>query len=250
MNEELFSGKADVYKKYRSEYPDIFLDYLYSDLGFSPQSIIADIGAGTGMLSKCLLQRGSRLIFVEPNEDMFNAAKAEFGQNERCVFIKAPAEETTIPSTSVDFVTAARSFHWFDSERFKTECQRILKPDGRVLIIWNNDKLPQEITEETDALSRKYSALFENQPHRKNKTTEAFGQFFKNGSYEHVKFEKESEMNKETFIGRFLSRSYAPNEGEENYEVFVNGLKEIFDRYANKGCITTTNCTECFYGEC
>jgi len=76
-NEERFSNKADIYKKYRPSYPKELIDYLYSQVGFRQDSIIADIGSGTGILSCLLLERGSLVYCVEPNADMRKVAEKD-----------------------------------------------------------------------------------------------------------------------------------------------------------------------------
>ncbi len=75
MNEERFSGKAKTYAKFRPKYPEEFIEYLYNELGFEKESIIADIGAGTGIFTEQLLKKGSTVFAVEPNEDMRRIAE-------------------------------------------------------------------------------------------------------------------------------------------------------------------------------
>jgi 16S rRNA A1518/A1519 N6-dimethyltransferase RsmA/KsgA/DIM1 with predicted DNA glycosylase/AP lyase activity len=94
MNEEKFTGKADIYAKYRPTYPDSLMDYLYSQVGFQKSSVIADIGSGTGKFSQLLLQRGSLVYGVEPNEDMRRTAEKELSQYPDFISVDAPAEST------------------------------------------------------------------------------------------------------------------------------------------------------------
>ena len=126
MNEERFTGKADVYKKFRPSYPKELIDYLYSQVGFSQDSVIADIGSGTGIFSRLLLECGSQVYCVEPNDDMRQTAEKDLAGFRNFISVNAAAENTGLQEKSVHFVTAAQAFHWFDRQAYKLECQRIL----------------------------------------------------------------------------------------------------------------------------
>ena len=158
-NEERFTGKADIYQKFRSSYPEELIDYLYSMIGFCHDSVIADIGSGTGIFSRLLLERGSHVYCVEPNDDMRRSAENHLRDTVGFKYftsIKAPAENTGLQEGSIDFVTAAQAFHWFDSEAFKLECRRILKSGGKVVLIWNTRDYESELIKKDYAIRRKY----------------------------------------------------------------------------------------------
>lgn len=78
-NKERFTNRVDKYVKYRPSYPKEAIDYLYTVVGFQQQSEVADIGAGTGIFSRLLLERGSRVTAVEPNQAMREAAELALG---------------------------------------------------------------------------------------------------------------------------------------------------------------------------
>jgi len=111
MNEERFTGKADIYKKYRPSYPKELFDYLYSQVGFGKDSVIADIGSGTGIFSRLLLERGSKVCCVEPNGDMRQTAEKDLSQFENFVSVSGNDKNTGLQDKSVDFITAAQAFH-------------------------------------------------------------------------------------------------------------------------------------------
>jgi SAM-dependent methyltransferase len=159
-NEERFTGKADIYKKFRSSYPKELIDYLYSEIGFCKDSIIADIGSGTGIFSRLLLEKGSHVYCVEPNDDMRRIAENDLRDTagfENFTSIKASAENTGLERESIDFVTAAQAFHWFDMAAFKTECHRILKNDGKVMLVWNTRDYESELIKKDYVIRKKYS---------------------------------------------------------------------------------------------
>jgi len=145
MNEERFTDKAELYKKFRPSYPKELLDYLYTQIGFSKDCIIADIGSGTGIFSRLLIERGSFVYCVEPNEDMRQTAEKELSVYKKFASVNGSDKNTGLQDANVDFITVAQAIHWFDRQMFKSECQRILKPDGKVVLVWNERDYENEI---------------------------------------------------------------------------------------------------------
>ena len=137
MNENKFNGMGKIYSKYRPSYPFSFIDYLFTDVGISQNSIIADIGSGTGILTRQLLEKGCKVYGVEPNADMRVIAESNLREFPGFTSVNRGAENTTIDDNSVDYITVAQAFHCFDRERLKKECHRILKPEGKVVLVWN-----------------------------------------------------------------------------------------------------------------
>ncbi|MDB8805765.1 class I SAM-dependent methyltransferase [Romboutsia sp. 1001216sp1] len=119
MNENKFNGMGKIYSKYRPSYPFDFIDYLFTDVGISQRSIIADIGSGTGILTRQLLEKGSKVYGIEPNADMRDIAETNLNNFLGFTSVNGNAENTTIDDNSVDYITVAQAFHWFDRERFK-----------------------------------------------------------------------------------------------------------------------------------
>ena len=145
-----FSDRAADYAKYRPSYPDEAIAILLEGLGNPSQLVAADIGAGTGISSRLLAQRGLRVIAIEPNEAMREAASphplVELGDGS--------AEVTNIPDASLDLVTCFQAFHWFNPEPTLVEFHRILKPTGRLAVVWND-------RDRNDELTQGYSCLVE-----------------------------------------------------------------------------------------
>jgi SAM-dependent methyltransferase len=124
-----FSGKAAQYAAGRPGYSEASLDFICEKLKLAREATVADIGAGTGILTQSLRRRFARVIAVEPNADM-RAALAE----EK---LAGTAENTGIPHGSIDVIFAAQAFHWFDVEKSRAEFKRILKEPGHVILFWN-----------------------------------------------------------------------------------------------------------------
>lgn len=233
-NTQKFSGKADIYQKARPGYsPDLFA-CLKQDFGVGPGSVASDVGSGTGILTRQLLELGVKVFAVEPNEDMRKVAEHELGELVGFVSVGATAEHTTLAEGSVDFVFAASAFHWFDPLAFKAECKRILKPGGRVFLIWNETQLTDELKQGRKAIFEKYSGKSAGGHKEKPGVKEAFF----DGEVGELHFPNPETYDRERFLRRALSSSYSLTKADEHYDEFVAELGELFDHMVIDGLIT------------
>lgn len=246
MNEDKFNGKGETYARFRPGYPREWLDYLYSDVGVSSGSVIADVGSGTGALTRQLLQRGSKVYAVEPNAEMRKICENSLAGSPGFVSVIGTAENTTLAAGSVDFVTAAQAFHWFDRCAFRAECVRILKQSGRVVLVWNSREAESKIVLANGEINRKYCPDFRGfsggTAHE-----EVFSDFFYR-QYEEKVFANPLQYNKKGFIGRSLSASYALKACDRNYDAYISELETLFDRYSVGGILTVPNRTRSYCG--
>ena len=132
-----FSKTINYYDRYRPGYPEDIIHFLQQELGLTTNSVIADIGSGTGKISSLFLKNYNKVYAVEPNEDMRSFAAELFNDDKGFISVAGTAENTSLLNQSADIVVAAQAFHWFDYEAFHKECKRILKPGGWVILIWN-----------------------------------------------------------------------------------------------------------------
>ena len=133
-----FDGKGEIYAKARPKYAEALLDYLMQTCAIATGSVIADVGSGTGILTEQLLQAGYRVFAVEPNGDMRRKAEEKLSRNENFLSVDGRDSDMKLPDRSVDAVTASQAFHWFDAEAFRKECRRVLRPAGRVILVYNS----------------------------------------------------------------------------------------------------------------
>ncbi len=245
MNEQKFTGKADLYEKFRPGYPDELIDFLY---GNARCDNVADIGAGTGKFTRCLLKKPWKVTAVEPNDDM----RGKLATIEGITVVNAPAENTGLGDKSVGLVTVAQAFHWFDEELFKAECKRILTENGQLAIVFNERNLTDcEISRARDGICQRYCGAFHS-GHIGRRTTEEGGEFLKNEYFREMKYfaaENNIEVDERTFIGDTLSRSYAIGEDNEDYGRFVNELKDAFAKHENGGTVTIKYTAACYLGK-
>ena len=231
-----FSSRVAGYVKYRPSYPDAVIEFMTAELGLTPNAMIADVGAGTGKLTALFLDHGNRVFAVEPNEDMLAAAQMLLGDSPDFYPIAATAEHTTLPEQSVDFITAAQAFHWFDHARAKVEFRRLLKPGGWVLLIWNEWRQDTPFLQAYQGIVKQYSVDY-GAVNRKRVTGESKEDILQAflGEYQTRTFDNVQLFDFEGVKGRLLSSSYAPLPNHANHKPMIAALRDAFDAYAENG---------------
>ena len=254
MNEEnnntnKFTGKAEIYNKYRSNYPNKCIEDILKTVNANKDISIADIGAGTGKLTKQFLEKGIKVIAVEPNADMLEVAIKNLSKyNELFEYKQEPAEKTSIDDNSINIITVAQAFHWFDKNTFKKECKRILKPNGVIAIMWNFIDYKQELESKIINIHKKYTSLTFNASEEEQRDSDIIN-FFGKDNYKFKIYENNYIENKEIFLGKQLSMSYALKENDEKYDEYVAEFNNLFTTYSKNGVIEIHNNTYCYVGK-
>jgi SAM-dependent methyltransferase len=249
MNDPLsrFSTRVENYVKYRPSYPAGVIDVLKSDCGFKEDSIIADIGSGTGVLSKLFLSNGNTVFGVEPNAAMRTAGERLLKPFGKFISIDATAEATTLESDSAAFITAGQAFHWFDREKAKLEFARILKPEGYIVLIWNERRLDSTpFLRAYEDLLLGYGTDYEKVRHEN--VTDEIAEFFAPETFRLKSLENSQAFNFEALRGRVCSSSYMPEPGSANFEPMLAQLQEIFDANNREGTVILEYDTRVYYG--
>lgn len=242
-----FDGRATDYTASRPNYSMELISCLYSQYGISETSVIADIGSGTGKFSRHLLDRQSEVYCVEPNDDMRSIAEKELCKYEKFHSVAGNAENTTLKSNFADCITTAQAFHWFDVLKFKQECLRIIKTNGRVFLIWNIRDSSDIINQEWHNIFSQFCPGFKGFSNGIERDDSKIKEFFDKG-YEYINFDYPLIFDKESFIKRSLSSSYSLKENDANYGEYISALKEIFDKYENNGLISISNQSVAYTG--
>lgn len=244
-----FSDRVQDYVKYRPGYPGEVLNYLMDQCKLTPDCTLADIGAGTGIFTKLLLDRGFSVYAVEPNGPMLQAATDQLSSYKNFRSVNGTAEITGLEENSIDLIVCAQAFHWFDNDASKKEFQRILKKGRYVALIWNKR------LKSIDDFSKSYDQLLISktieytQVNHQNISDVNFKIFFKDGSYLLKKFNNVQIFNEEGFIGRAFSSSYVPALSTPEGKVILTALKEIFSRYNSEGKVSFHYETEIYLGK-
>lgn len=245
---ERFSDRVAEYVRYRPDYPVALLQWLQDTYGVTPAWLVADIGAGTGISSKLFLDGGYRVIAVEPNAPMREAAESWLGDDPRFSTVDGRATATGLADASIDLVTVAQAFHWFDQDGARHEFRRILRPQGLVAIIWNSRRLVgTPFLEGYEALLRTYGTDYTSVAERYGDEL-SMRAWFGDGYRGMGRFDHGQLLDYDGLSGRLLSSSYAPREGHPQHEPMMRALRELFDRCAVNGRISFDYDTVIFVG--
>src|SRR4030095_7756801 len=114
----------------RPSYPAAIVNLLETECGLTRAAVVADVGSGPGFLTELFLKHGNRVFGVEPNAEMRVAGERLLAKYQSFCSIKATAEATALPDSSIDFIVVGQAFHWFDHDATKLEFRRILKAGG------------------------------------------------------------------------------------------------------------------------
>ena len=238
-----FSGRVDDYVKTRPSYPNALLAVLRDRCNLRAASTVADLGSGTGLLTRLLLETGATVHAVEPNDEMRAAAETVSQGEEGFHSVAGTAEATTLADASVDLVTAAQAFHGFDAVRTHAELRRILRTPAvareadSVALVWNDRAL------DADAFHRAYEELLVRRCPRyrelqgKADTTAKFDALLGAGRWRRASVPNEQRLDREGLVGRLLSSSYAPRPGDPGHDETFADLRALFDRHAAGGSV-------------
>ncbi|MBW4586856.1 class I SAM-dependent methyltransferase [Aetokthonos hydrillicola Thurmond2011] len=222
-----FSDRAEDYVKSRPSYPAEAIDIILEGLALPSQLVAADIGAGTGISSRLLAERGVSVIAIEPNPAMREAAEP----HSRVEFRDGTAEVTHLNDSSVDLVTCFQAFHWFKPEPTLSEFRRILKSSGRLAVVWNNRDQTDEFTAEYSRLVRIASNNHPGESRMKSDEPLFTSPHFSN--IREYSFVNRQQLDLTGLISRAMSSSYVPREGVAQQEL-VSGLQELYQRFRDQ----------------
>lgn len=162
-----FSNQAQAYSRSRPTYPLELVDELISDAGLQSGDAVADFGAGTGIFTRLLTERGLHVSAIEPNRSMRDQADLPEAK-----WIDGTFEASGLADASQDWAVAAQAFHWADPPRCLPEVGRILKPGSLFTVLWNDrEKGKSEILDWTEAAIRRFVPEFD-EAYRKRTWTE------------------------------------------------------------------------------
>lgn len=244
-NKKLFSDRVEDYVKYRPSYPAEMLSFILEH-GITPNSMVCDIGSGTGILSELLLKKGIKVIGIEPNNEMRKYSEQLMEKYPKFEPISASAEETGLLDSSIDVITSAQAFHWFDRNKCREEFSRILKKDGTVFLIWNKRDNSTTLLKSYEEVQKKFGIDYEKFNHQNINDNEI--DEFLNGCKK-ITFKNSQKLDWEGFLGRALSASYSPKPGHIRYNDFEKALKSIYNKNQSEGFVRVEYITEVFYGK-
>jgi ubiquinone/menaquinone biosynthesis C-methylase UbiE len=129
-----FEAGAAAYELARPGYPDEAVAILVASVGLAPGTVVCDLAAGTGKLTRRLVELGTSVTAIEPVDGMRRELAIAVPGVE---VLEGTAEGIPLPDSSVDVVTVAQAFHWFDAPKALREIARVLRPGGWLALLWN-----------------------------------------------------------------------------------------------------------------
>lgn len=242
-----FTSRVETYAKYRPGYPAEIVDLLKSECGLTPDSIVADIGSGTGKSFEMFLANGNVVFAVEPNAAMREVAERLFKEDPRFRSIDGSAEVTTLSESSVDVIVAGQAFHWFDLPKTREEWVRILKPGGWVVLMWNARELQTTpFLHDYEQLLLEFGTDYKDIRHEK--AEDVIEGFFAPDKFSLRSFPNRQIFDYDGLEGRVRSSSYTPEPDHPKFEPMMRQLKIVFDTHQENGYVNFDYETKVFYG--
>lgn len=196
--------------------------------------MIADIGSGTGFLAELFLKNGNTVFAVEPNAEMRETGEQYLNQYPGFHSASGAAESTGLPDACCDFVSAGQAFHWFDRARSRSEFMRILKPQGQVVLLWNDRRMDTDFLQDYENLLLEFGIDYKEVDHRKI-SDQDFAEFFGTCDFINQAFDYQQALDYESLQGRLLSASYIPLPSHPRYAPMIEALQSVFAIHQTQG---------------
>jgi len=237
---DLFAGKAEQYARYRTDYPADVIAAALAAIQLQRSEVVADVGSGTGMLARWILDRGNGVVCVEPDEGMRAVAARRFAlEGRQFISLAGTAEATTLPDSSIDVIVAGNAFHYFDPVRARAEAERILRRRGRVLIVGHADApAPCAFMQAYGQFLRSIAGAELATFHQPDRYASSLRAFFGTASVTEADVVQSSHpMSWDALSGRFRSTSLMPRDGDPRQSEVLAALKQLFDGCAVAGSV-------------
>lgn len=244
---ERFTGRVESYRRFRPGYPPDIVGLVKRACGLRADSVIADVAAGTGLLTELFLAAGFPAIAVEPNAGMRDACAELNAAYPQFRAVEGTAEATGLADDSVDLITVAQAMHWFDLDKARAEFVRILKSGGHCAVLYNNrhaggDAFHEGYERLLQEFGIDYAAVKEQHVGRKR-----LAAFFAPGAMECAALPNEQSFDLEGLEGRVFSSSYMPQEGQPRFAEMREAVQRLFDQTQVEGRVTMKHdCVVCW----
>jgi SAM-dependent methyltransferase len=244
---ERFSTRVSNYVRFRPGYPPAIVDLLRRECDLHAAACVADVGSGTGFLSRVFLDAGFVVTGVEPNREMRAAGDEILRAYPNFKSVEGTAEATTLEDRACDLAVAGQAFHWFNPERTRREWERILKPGCCGALIWNERWPRTDVMRAIEEVIDRYATDHDRSIREGGRSK--IGGFFAPTQVRTAEFPNHQEFDFDGVKGRVFSCSYIPNENDPRSAPMVAELKRVFDRHQNGGVVRFEYRTEVYWGK-
>ena len=241
-----FTVRADNYAKYRPGYPQEIIGILEREVGLTRRQNVADVGSGTGLLTKLFLENGNRVFGIEPNSRMRYHAQKSLSRFPRFVSVKGTAEHTSLRARSISLVVVGQALHWFDPDMTAVELARISRPDGSLCIAYNETRRGSKVMRAFRDIIDKNEASRKKVPDVGRRYAR---RFFEGGRFSVFILPNEQTLGFEGLVGRLLSGSHMPTRDQpRKLRRLERDVRWLFDTFQKEGRIRLLYDTRLFVG--
>lgn len=234
---QIFSSKVSDYVASRPDYPAALFAALRAECKLQPSAVVADIGAGTGLLTQGLLAQGYAVTAIEPSDSMRAAADHALAHIPGYSSAGGSAEHLPLPPASVDLITAAQAFHWFDIAAARAEFLRVLKPLGQVAMIWNDRVLSDPLHTALDGIFAQHGGAKRGAMLAHDERSEVPTFFGPNTPLE-LTWPHEHHLSEAALLSLVFSRSYMPDRNSAAGQHASQQVRALFESLAVDGLVT------------
>ena len=210
---------------------------------------MADIGSGTGIFSRLLLETGATVFGVEPNAPMRCTAELDLAVSSHFVSVDGSAERTGLADASVSLVCCAQAFHWFDFDRARAEFKRILKPGGECALIWNSFSAASPFVRAYNRIESEFGTDYAAVQERRRRADQAIPLFFGRSSWKRMQFSNFQLLDYPELYGRLMSSSYIPTAADPRHKPMVEALGAAFESFSRDGVVRMDYDCELYVGQ-
>jgi ubiquinone/menaquinone biosynthesis C-methylase UbiE len=243
-----YTRKAEKYARYRWAYAAPAIQAIVEAAQVNVQSWVADVGAGTGILSQPFAARGVRLFALEPDLAMLACAQRTLAAYPTAACIAAWAEALPLPDHCLDLLLVGQAIHWFEPESARREFQRVLKPGGWLAIVWNHP-IDSTLNQAMGVLFTAGNGWDATASTSARPPAPPLNFFFGGEHYQSFTYSAQREESWEQFMGALGSDSHAPDEDHPLYSCLEGAARKVFDQHCHAGVVTVHFATELGLGQ-
>jgi ubiquinone/menaquinone biosynthesis C-methylase UbiE len=243
---KVFSKKAEKYAKYRWDYAAGAIETMINITQMSVNSTVADIGAGTGILTRHFIGKAQKIYAVEPNLELRQILTKDLEKFPSILVVDGSAEDTKLPEHSVDVITVAQAIHWFDPEPARQEMMRILKEEGWLVLVRNYGTNKEKYEAIRRLMTEEYGADLSVVTGRPKEKPSRF--YFGNDDFKTFVYPFKFQQGWDEFLGTLITTSFMPDEDHPLFPRLEAEARKLFSQFSEGGFWMVEGETELIIG--
>ncbi len=240
----IFSSKAEKYARFRWDYTPEALRTIGEGANINPTTLLADVGAGTGILTRHFVDAAGWVWAVEPDPAMRAQAACCLRPAPNLALVAGCAEALPFAAGSLDVLVSAQAANWFVPALARAEFRRVLRPGGWLAMLKNRGT-DLRLAEATRGI---YPPETDTETSMPGLGT-PLEYYYEGGSLRTAQFPFTIRQTWAQFLGALDSASFAPDEGNPHYAAYARRARQAFERLSDDGVLTSTGQTELWLGQ-